>query len=244
MFTIKNPISNELSKADKSIQSIVKAITKGTKFSMALENLKLDVYFYFSGKGMSQQRRANENASVAVFSNDGIGNSIRADFWRCHPKIMDGDHGIIVAALQELTITMICYANKLAVRHDNGYYTKDFLAIAKDLKVKIVSRNKVGSNPHSEKLAEQLVEEILAIKAIPVSDGFTVPTTKPKTEYIDWVCATDCDENKLRRWKVKADERLSVKSYMVCGVCDLDIKPVDEHAKQPKELILEEILSN
>jgi hypothetical protein len=161
-------------------------------------NQDFKIYIDPTQKGTTGQLRAWKTASLITLVDEGINDSIKVRIWLGHPEYMKNPE-LVVAGAGTVVGHVACKLMGKEVKHEKGgNYTSDFNEIMSHLDLKIVSRNRVGTNPHTKVLAEQFEAEIQRILNFPLTKGFKNEKAKPVQPRVRMTCAPDCDMNKMR----------------------------------------------
>ena len=156
------------------------------------------LYIVPTQKGTTGQRRAWKSASLVTVTDEGINDSLKVTVWLGHPEYMKNPE-LVVAGAGTIVGHVACKIMGKEVKHEKGgNYTPDFNEIMSHLNMKIVSRNRVGTNPQTKLVAEKFEAEIKRILNFPLTKGFKNEKAEPVKPRVRMTCAPDCDMNKIR----------------------------------------------
>jgi len=184
------------------------------------------LYIVPTQKGTTGQRRAWKSASLVTVTDEGINDSLKVTVWLGHPEYMKNPE-LVVAGAATIVGHVACKINGKEVKHEKGNYTPEFNEVMSYLDMKIVSRNRVGTNPHTKALAEQFEAEIQRILNFPLTKGFKNEKAKPVQPRVRMTCAPDCDMNKIRgTFNVLESDLVAVQASLEakCRQCGSEIK--------------------
>ena len=155
------------------------------------------LYFHPTQKATTGQRIAWESASLVSVSDDGLNDALNVRVWLGHPEYLKNPQLVIAgcATIVGKVVTMLQGKNDKHAK--GGNFTEAFTTVMNHLNMKIVKRNRVGTNPHTKQLAEKFEAEINRILNFPLTKGFENKKLVPKKR-VRMTCAPDCDMNKIR----------------------------------------------
>ena len=235
-FNFNTDLQQNIFDLNTDMNSIGNAVvSKRRKFQEDFKNSNMNIYVDPTGNGSHNQRVAWESAKFAVVKDDGLGNALKVSLWMRHPLIQNDNEEngtlasfeLIMGGLVETVLTVVLTTNGFKARHDKGNFTKEFNSLATDLGHEIVDRKIVGDSPRLQELISEFQEELLRIKTFPISDSVVKKAESDKKVMIPFICSAECEENKLRKWKVDSEQAIKLTQFAVCASFDEEIKPID-----------------
>jgi hypothetical protein len=190
------------------------------------ENVDFKLYISPTQKGTTGQRRAWKTASLVTITDEGINDSLKVTVWLGHPEYMKNPE-LVVAGAATIVGHVVCKINGKEVKHEKGNYTPEFNEIMSHLDMKIVSRNRVGTNPQTKLVAGKFEAEIKRILNFPLTKGFKNEKAEPVKPRVRMSCAPDCDMNKIRgTFNVLETDLVAVQASLEakCRTCGSEIK--------------------